>query len=70
MYTLGGAYAEFSEKCKGSLEKGKLADFVVVSQNIFNLHPQELLDVSTQMTVIGGKIVYVDSPLPLRQWNR
>ncbi|MBI3018248.1 MAG: amidohydrolase [Deltaproteobacteria bacterium] len=58
MYTLGGAYAEFSENIKGSLEVGKLADFVVLPKNIFRLHPKELLEVKTQMTVIGGKIVY------------
>ncbi len=59
MYTMGGAYAEFSENIKGSLEVGKLADFVVVSQNIFDLPPKDLLEVKTQMTVSGGKIVYV-----------
>ncbi|MBI3018528.1 MAG: amidohydrolase family protein [Deltaproteobacteria bacterium] len=58
MYTLGGAYAEFSENIKGSLEVGKLADFVVLSKDIFNLHPKEFFDVKTQMTVVGGKIIY------------
>ncbi len=58
MYTLGGAYAEFSENVKGSLERGKLADFVVLSDDIFNMHPKEFLNVKVAMTVIGGKIVY------------
>src|SRR5262249_22279983 len=44
-YTLEGAYAEFEEKDKGSIEKGKLADLTVISQDITRLAPKEILSV-------------------------
>lgn len=58
-YTLTSAYAAFQEKDRGSIEAGKLADFVVLSRDI--LLPAEVdRIVSTQvdMTVVGGKVVY------------
>jgi len=58
IYTEGGAYAEFAEHEKGSLEIGKLADFAVLSDDIFRLRPEKLLKVKNYMTVIGGNIVY------------
>jgi len=57
-YTLNGAYAEFSEKTKGSVEKGKLADLVVLSQNIFEIPPEEIVKTEVKMTIVDGKIVY------------
>lgn len=57
-FTIHGAYAAFEEKIKGSLEKGKLADFVVLSQDILKLPPKGLLETSVVMTVVGGDIVY------------
>jgi len=57
-YTLNGSYAEFSEKIKGSVEKGKLADFVVLSQNIFEIPPEEIGKTKVKMTIVDGKIVY------------
>ncbi len=58
LYTTEAAYAEFSEHHKGTLDVGKFADFVVLSNDIYNLHPKEFLRVKPVMTVIGGKIVY------------
>lgn len=57
-YTLNGAYAEFSEEIKGSLEKGKLADLVVLSQNIFQIPPEEIKNARVKMTILNGKAIY------------
>jgi predicted amidohydrolase YtcJ len=57
-YTLNGAYADFSENEKGSIEKDKLADFVVLSSNILEILPSEIKDVEVNMTVVGGEIVF------------
>lgn len=57
-YTLGSAYAEFQEKEKGSLQPGKLADLVILSQDIFAIDPLHLPDVQVVMTITGGRIVY------------
>ncbi|HMD21543.1 MAG TPA: amidohydrolase [Alloacidobacterium sp.] len=57
-YTVGSAYAESQEKDKGSLEVGKLADFTMLSDDIFHLDPVKIEDVKVEMTVSGGEIVY------------
>ncbi|NOR22419.1 MAG: amidohydrolase family protein [Candidatus Aminicenantes bacterium] len=57
-YTLNGAYAEFSEKIKGSVEKGKLADLVVLSRNIFKIQPDEIQKTEVKMTIFNGKVIY------------
>jgi predicted amidohydrolase YtcJ len=56
-YTKGSAYAEFAEHDKGTLEPGKKADLVVLSQNIFDVPPSELPKTESVLTMIGGKIV-------------
>lgn len=57
-YTLGSAYAEFSENEKGVLTKGKLADLTVLSQDIFTSPLSEMPKTQSLLTIIGGKIVY------------
>jgi predicted amidohydrolase YtcJ len=57
-YTLDAAYAEFSEDIKGSIEEGKLADIVVISQDLFQIPPENIADTEVLMTVLNGKIVY------------
>jgi predicted amidohydrolase YtcJ len=57
-YTRGSAYAEFAEDKKGTIAKGKLADFTVLSQDIFTVPMDELPKTVSLFTVIGGKIVY------------
>jgi predicted amidohydrolase YtcJ len=57
-YTLGSAYAEFQEKEKGSITAGKLADFVVLSDDIFKIPPEAIKNVKVQATYLGGKVVY------------
>jgi predicted amidohydrolase YtcJ len=58
-YTLTSAYAGFEERDRGSLEPGKLADFVVLSRDI--LAPSErdhIVETHVEMTIVGGKVVY------------
>ena len=57
-YTVEAAYAEFEEKEKGSLEAGKLADFVVISEDITRVAPKALLSVRVLKTYVGGKLVH------------
>jgi predicted amidohydrolase YtcJ len=57
-YTSGAAYAEFAEKIKGTLEVAKLADVVVLSQDIFRIKPDEIQKTKVTHTIVGGRIVY------------
>lgn len=57
-YTLDGAFAEFEEKFKGSIEVGKAADFTVYDKNILEIPEDEILQAKVQLTVVGGKVVY------------
>lgn len=57
-YTMGAAYASFEENIKGSITIGKLADMVVLSDNIFQIPPDDIKDVEVLMTFVDGKIVY------------
>lgn len=57
-YTKDAAYASFEEHSKGSLEKGKLADFVVLSENLLNIDSKKIKDVFVMETYIGGQQVY------------
>ncbi|MBI4484093.1 MAG: amidohydrolase [Acidobacteria bacterium] len=57
-FTLDAAYAAFEEGLKGSLEAGKLADLVVLSENVLEIPPSEILQTEVLMTVLGGKIAY------------
>jgi len=57
-YTIGAAFAEFQEKDKGSITPGKLADMVILSDNIFDLKPEAIRNVKVETTIVGGKVVY------------
>jgi predicted amidohydrolase YtcJ len=57
-YTYGPAYASFEEDIKGTLEKGKLADMVVLSQDLFSIDPKDITKTEVLYTILGGKIVY------------
>ena len=57
-YTLGSAYARFSEDRLGTLETGKEADLAVLSQDIFSVAPGELAKTQVVMTMVGGKVVF------------
>jgi predicted amidohydrolase YtcJ len=56
-YTIDAAYAEFAEQDKGSLERGKLADFVLLDRDITRIPPDQIRDARVMMTVVGGRIV-------------
>jgi predicted amidohydrolase YtcJ len=57
-YTLNNAYAAFEEHEKGSITPGKLADLVVLSDDILACDPNRIVDAHVVMTVVGGKIIY------------
>jgi predicted amidohydrolase YtcJ len=57
-YTVGSAFAESQDDQKGSIEAGKLADFVVLSDDIFHMNPVQIENVHVDLTVSGGEIVY------------
>ena len=56
-YTSAGAYAEFAENDKGVLEVGKLADIVVLSQDLFKINPNDIEKTKVDYTVVGGRVV-------------
>jgi predicted amidohydrolase YtcJ len=57
-YTMGSAYAEFQEKEKGSITPGKLADMVLLSDDIFSIVPEKIRDVRVLKTFVGGRLVF------------
>lgn len=57
-YTRNNAYAAFEENIKGSIESGKLADLVVLSDDILKIDPQNIKDVKVDMTVFNGEIIF------------
>jgi hypothetical protein len=57
-YTQGCAYAAFEEKEKGTITRGKLADLVVLSDDIFAIPPAKIKDTRVVMTLVGGKVVF------------
>jgi predicted amidohydrolase YtcJ len=57
-YTMGSAFAEFQENEKGSITPGKLADMVLLSDDIFSIRPEAIRDVKVRTTIVGGKVVY------------
>jgi predicted amidohydrolase YtcJ len=57
-YTLGAAFAGRREKTEGSLETGKLADLIVLSQDLFKIKPSKVSDTEVLLTMVGGKVVY------------
>jgi hypothetical protein len=58
LYTRNGAYIGFEEKEKGSLEVGKLADFIVVDRDVFSVPSEQLRDVRVLKTFVAGKLVF------------
>jgi len=60
-YTLGAAFAGRRDKTEGSLEVGKLADLIVLSQNLFEVKPEQTGKTEVLLTMVGGRVVY-ESP--------
>jgi hypothetical protein len=57
-YTLNGAWLSFEEDRKGSIEPGKLADMIVLDQDILAIDPDHIMDIRVLQTWLGGKLVY------------
>jgi predicted amidohydrolase YtcJ len=57
-YTLGAAFAGRREKSEGSIEIGKLADLIIVSQNVFDIDPRKIGATKVVTTIVGGRVVY------------
>ena len=57
-YTFGAAYAAFQENDKGTITPGKLADVVVLSEDLFRISPERIKDVRVDITILGGRVVY------------
>jgi predicted amidohydrolase YtcJ len=60
-HTITPAYQDFQEDIKGSIEEGKLADLVVIDEDILSIDPHRISDIDTLMTIVGGNIVYRNS---------
>ena len=58
VWTLGSAYASFEEDIKGSIEAGKLADFVILSDDPTKVPPDTIKDIQVEKTIIGGEVTY------------
>jgi hypothetical protein len=61
-YTRTAAFAEFQERDKGTLARGKLADLVILTDDILDIPPEKIKDVRVLMTIVGGKVVYGPRP--------
>jgi len=57
-YTAGAAFAEFQEKEKGTITVGKLADFVILSDDIFTMNPNEISKTRVLKTIVDGRVVF------------
>lgn len=57
-FTTGAAYANYEEDLKGTIEAGKFADLIVLSDDIFTIDKDKLADITVDKTIIGGKTVF------------
>jgi len=57
-YTMNGAYATFEEKIKGSIEVGKLADLVILAEDLTRVKPEKIKDIPIVATMVGGEFGY------------
>ena len=57
-YTFNSAYASFEENIKGSIAVGKLADIVILSDNLLKISPSKIKDVKILTTIFDGKIIF------------
>jgi predicted amidohydrolase YtcJ len=56
--TFGGATLTFEEDLKGTLEPGKLADLVVLAEDILTCAPERIRDMEVALTMVGGRVVF------------
>jgi hypothetical protein len=62
-YTLGAAFAGHRETTEGSIEKGKLADLIMLDRDLFTIAPGTIHETQVLLTMVGGKVVY-KAPAP------
>jgi predicted amidohydrolase YtcJ len=60
-YTINGAYASFDDSIKGSIERGKLADIVIIDRDLTRIPPEQIADAKVTATIVGGRVVYENS---------
>lgn len=58
MYTINNAYASFEESLKGSIEPGKFADMVVLTDDILTCPVEQIKNIQSELTLLGGRVVY------------
>ena len=58
IYTINNAYASFEESLKGSIEPGKLADIVVLTDDLLTCSLDQIKNIRSELTIVGGNIVY------------
>lgn len=58
LHTINGAYASFEEQIKGSIEPGKLADLVLLGEDIARVPAEQVRHIPIRMTVVGGEVAY------------
>jgi predicted amidohydrolase YtcJ len=58
LYTVGSAWFAFDETRRGTLESGKLADFVILNQDFMSVPVEQIGTTASLLTVVGGKAVY------------
>ena len=58
LYTINNVFLTFEENQKGSLEKDKLADFIVLDRDILTCPLDEVKDIQVEKTYLGGKLIY------------
>ena len=57
-YTANGAFITREEATKGTLEPGRLADMIVLSEDLLTVNPDRILGIEVELTVVGGNVVY------------
>jgi hypothetical protein len=58
LYTVNAAYQQFDEDKLGSIEEGKLADMVVLGNDILTVPTEKIIDIPIEMTIINGEVIY------------
>ena len=58
VFTVGGAYFSFDEHRRGSLEPGKLADLAVLSHDLMSVPEEEIPNIGSLLTIVGGQVVH------------
>src|SRR6185503_3815792 len=62
LYTAGGAWMSSEEQKKGTLEAGKLADLAVLSGDYFSIPVDQVMDLESVLTMVGGRVAYASGP--------